>query len=220
MPHAIEEFVTLAPAIWPGANLKVQPGDLSLFAPMGNGLGAPPVMMPWDSLESFESRGAYYALHPHSGHPFAGAPITEAGGGTIYFDDNCQQADIEAMFRLMEVHDLTTDYVAFVEESKSPEDRYLTQMRIMSGGTLQFLFGVPESPEGNAFRQQKFPVGEVIWKFIEHYRNENRNGNYPVEGALGGDGDWARESLAFGFMVENEYHAIYRIWTRAWLVTK
>lgn len=37
---------------------------------------------------------------------------------------------------------------------------------------------------------------------------------------FGGDGEWARESLAFGFLVENQYHSIYRIWTRAWLVTK
>jgi hypothetical protein len=34
------------------------------------------------------------------------------------------------------------------------------------------------------------------------------------------DGDWAKESLCFGFMMENEYHGICRIWTRAWLVTK
>ena len=36
----------------------------------------------------------------------------------------------------------------------------------------------------------------------------------------GGDGDWAKESLCFGLMVENGYQGVYRIWSRAWLVTK
>jgi hypothetical protein len=37
---------------------------------------------------------------------------------------------------------------------------------------------------------------------------------------FGGDGDMKREELAFGLIVENEYYGIYRIWSRAWLVTK
>ena len=37
---------------------------------------------------------------------------------------------------------------------------------------------------------------------------------------FGGDGDWAKEELAFGCMVENVDLGIYRIWSRAWLVTK
>ena len=40
-----------------------------------------------------------------------------------------------------------------------------------------------------------------------------------LRGLFGGDGDFAREELAFGFMVENDYHHVYRIWSRAWLVT-
>jgi hypothetical protein len=41
-----------------------------------------------------------------------------------------------------------------------------------------------------------------------------------LAGMAGGEGDWAKESLAFGFYVENTYWGIYRIWSRAWLVTK
>ena len=37
---------------------------------------------------------------------------------------------------------------------------------------------------------------------------------------MGGDGDMADEVLAFGFMVENSYYGIYRIWGRAWLIKK
>jgi hypothetical protein len=41
-----------------------------------------------------------------------------------------------------------------------------------------------------------------------------------LSGTLGGDGDWAKESLAFGFLVENSYWAVYRVWSRPRLVTK
>jgi len=32
--------------------------------------------------------------------------------------------------------------------------------------------------------------------------------------ALDGDGDWVRAQPPFGLLVENAYHAIYRMWTR------
>jgi hypothetical protein len=41
-----------------------------------------------------------------------------------------------------------------------------------------------------------------------------------LSGTFGGDGDWAQESLCFGFMIENAYHGVYRMWSRAWLITK
>jgi hypothetical protein len=37
---------------------------------------------------------------------------------------------------------------------------------------------------------------------------------------MGGDADWAKESLAYGSMVENAYRGVYRLWSRTWLVTK
>ena len=220
MAHGIEEFVKLAPAVWPGEALGIQPGDLSLFAPMGNGLGAPMVIRPWDDLGDVASRGAYYEFHTHTGHPFTGAPKTEADGGTIYFDQHCQREDIEAMLRLMGVYGKLTDYAAFLQETTNPEDCYVSQLRIVGGHALQFLFRTSDEPEQKSLRQQSLPISEVIWRFIEWFRQEYDAGRYSVDGVLGGDGDWANESLAFGFMVENQYHSIYRIWTRAWLVTK
>lgn len=220
MAEGIEQFVKIAPAVWPGESLEMEPGDLSLFVPMGNGLGAPRVAMPWDDVSSILAREKYYGFQSHSGHPFLGAPVTEAGGGTMYFDDDCQRGDIEAMLRLMEVRVQLKDYAAFVQQATKPEDRYLTQMRIVSGGALEYLFQIAESAEGRLLRQQVLPVGELIWRFIEWFKTESAEDRYPVAGALEGDGDWAKESLAFGFMVENQYHSIYRLWTRAWLVTK
>jgi hypothetical protein len=178
------------------------------------------VMMPWDDIESAFSRGNYYGLHPHNGHPFAGAPITEAAGGTVYFDADCKQESVDALLRLMEVRTQLTDYAAFVQQSSAIEDRYLTQMRLISGGALEFLYHTPYNDEAKPLREQSLPLAEAIWKFIDFYRTEYNEGRYSIDGALGGDGDWAKERLCFGFMVENSYHAIYRIWTRAWLITK
>ena len=72
MTHGTDEFVKLAPAVWSGESLDIQPGDLSLFAPMGNGLGAPMIIRPWDNLEEVTSRGAHYGVQPHTGQSVYG----------------------------------------------------------------------------------------------------------------------------------------------------
>jgi hypothetical protein len=41
-----------------------------------------------------------------------------------------------------------------------------------------------------------------------------------LRGTASGDNDWARESLGFGFHMENTYWGICRIWSRSWLLTK
>jgi hypothetical protein len=138
----------------------------------------------------------------------------------VYFDADCKQESIDALLRLMEVRTQLADYAAFLQESAAIEDRYLTQMRLISGGALEFLYQMPFNDDAKALRQQSIPLAEAIWKFIDFYRAEYHEGRYSIDGALGGDGDWAKERLCFGFMVENSYHAIYRIWTRAWLITK
>src|SRR5579872_2830562 len=219
MATGIEQFVKIAPPTWPGEPLDVQPGDLSLFAPMGFGLGPPAVTMPWEGVGSGMARSAYYGFQEHTGHPFSGAPATEANGGTVYFGADCERADVDSMLRLMGIYGHLTDYAAFTQDGTRPEDRYITQLRFVSGGALEYVYGAADEPAGRSFRQQTLSIGEAIWRFIDWFRTENEGGRYSVEGTLGGDGDWARESLAFGLMVENEYHSIYRVWTRAWLVT-
>ncbi len=223
MAHKIEEFVKLAPAVWPGERLAIQPGNLQLFAPMGNGFGVFR-QLPIREGDDFESialqQDYFYGFHPHNGHPFSGAPVTEAGGGTVYFDEDCTQQDIEALLRLMGVRSHCKQFAAFVQEAINPQQRFLTQMRIVSGSALKYMFHIPDGPEFQTLTEQSLTVSEVIWKFIKHFRGEHEEGRYSVDGALAGDGDTAYESLAFGFFVENAYHAIYRIWTRAWLITK
>ncbi len=226
MAHGIEKFVKVAPAVWPGDSLNIQPGDLSFFAPLGaGGFPAPSCFhrasAAMVSAAMWTRRGVPPSgFHPRSAHPFSGSPITEAEGGTVYFGKRPARADVEAMLRLIGVHGHQTNYAAFLQESTSPEDHYLIQMRIVTDSALEFVFRTRDEPEGRALRQQSLPICDVIWRFIEWFTAENAAGRYSVDGALGGDGDCACESLAFGFMVENSSFGIYRIWTRAWLVTK
>jgi hypothetical protein len=83
------------------------------------------------------------------------------------------------------------------------------------------LFAALSSEECSALPPQNSTLGDALWAFIQHQQEALGNGySHKLEGMLGGDGDWARETLAFGFMVENAYQGVYRIWSRAWLVTK
>ncbi|MCC2113484.1 MAG: hypothetical protein KDJ16_15730, partial [Hyphomicrobiales bacterium] len=69
--------------------------------------------------------------------------------------------------------------------------------------------------------EQQLTIVETIQKFIELEREIWGTGySRALDGTLGGDGDWAREALAFGLLVENSFQDIYRVWSRPWLVTK
>lgn len=222
MPTEIDKVATIAPAVWPGDPLAVQPGDLSQFTPLGLGLGAPLVMRPWDTLEHLADRGGYYGLERRTGHPLLDAPLTGSSGGVIYFDGSPDKADLDATLRLLTVHGETTEYAVFLGESQNPrQDRFLTQIRIVCPFALGALFGAKASDETIPLIKQPLSIGELIWKFIEDQQREYGTGyGFELEGLFGGDGDWARETLAFGFLVENEYQGVYRLWSRAWLVTK
>ncbi len=222
MPTQLDKIVTIAPAVWPGEPLGVQPGDLSKFAPLGLGLGTPMILRPWDNLEDLAARGGFYGLEGRTGHPFRDAPLTGSSGGTVYFDDSSEKNDVEAMLRLLTVHVDSTDYAVFLGETTDPkQERFLTQVRIVGRFALNTLFGAKTDGEASRLTTQTVTVGELIGKFIDDQKREYGSGySSQLDGVMGGDGDWAKESLAFGFMVENEYQAIYRLWSRAWLVTK
>jgi hypothetical protein len=222
MPTQLDKIVTIAPAIWPGAPLPLQPGDLSQFTPLGLGLGAPLVMRPWDKLEDVGRQGDYYGLDGRTGNPLLDAPLSGSSGGTIYFDSSPNRADLEATLRLLTVQMDNTEYAIFLADSADPgQDRVLTQIRLVSSFALGALFGAKASEETIHLTKQPLAIGEMIWKFIEDQQREYGAGySSQLDGLFGGDGDWAREKLAFGFLVENEYQGVYRLWSRAWLVTK
>ena len=199
----------ISPPIWPDHKLDVQPGDLSKFAPYGNGI---------------------YGYQDRDGSgPFTNAPSQEACGGVIYFGNDVTEADFKALMRTMEVQPAyvvkpSKDFAVFTAESEQPgKDGYLTQVRIVSRFGLRHMFGVLTDVEYEKFPEQELTIVETLWAFIE--REQEHWGTSWMEdkglgGKFGGDGDFACEELAFGFMLENGYHHVYRIWSRAWLVTK
>lgn len=196
--------VRVSPLLWPDKRPQVQPGDLTKFAPHGNGV--------YGYQEQFDS------------NPLTSAPPQEASGGVVYFGSRIAKADFQALLRILEVDVKSKDYAVFVAESEKPgKDGFIAQMRIVSKFALRFMFDVLAERDYESFPQQQLTVGEALEAFVEH--EARRWGTDWMEdrglyGKFGGDGDYACEELAFGFMQENEYHHICRIWSRAWLVTK
>ena len=202
--------VIISPAVWPGKELNVQPGDLSKFAPCGTGT---------------------YGYQSHLlSNPFTDAPHQEAVGGVVYFDNDISTDDFKVLMHILNVQPKyskkSLDYAVFVKESSNPgKDGYLTQMRVISKSGLKNMFGAIDEAGFKIFPGQQQGIVETLMMFIDHecerwgtsFTQDDEKG---LCGLFGGDGCWMREQLSFGFMVENDYYSIYRIWSRAWLVTK
>lgn len=202
-------LVRVTPEIHLKNTVKANPGDLAQFTPQGNGV--------------------YGYQNGNSWNPFTGAPQHEAHGGVVYFSGGIPKEDFEALMRVMGVQPgyvrvPSKNYAAFMEEAETPgRDGYLTQLRLVSKFGLRFMFDALDEAGYESFPEQEFTMVEAMWAFIEHERKRwNGEGTYSktLDGLFGGDGDFARESLSFGFMLENDYHKVCRIWSRAWLVTK
>lgn len=219
MAIGIEDQVRISPATWP-ARADIPPGDLHRYAPVGLGLAAPLVMMPWDEPKDVFSRGEFYGAGDRTGDPFRDAPVNDTSGGIVYFDDDVDATDLHATLRLLGVQTSETGYAVFASESSEPpQDRYLAQIRIVFFGAMN-LFGAVPDP-GDVVWQQPLNVGAAIDAFVNAQRSIWGTGmSSALRGTLDGDGDWAKESLAFGFMVENGSNGVYRLWSRPWLVTK
>jgi hypothetical protein len=208
-------------ADWPGRQLPVMPGDLTQFLPQGLGLGVPMIVRPWDNPLEALSRPNFYGLDRPDAHPFRAAPTQEPSGGVIYFDHNWPSEHIRATLDVIGVHALSVHYAVFAASADDPpEERYLDQVRIIAKSALGHFFAAEEA---KALPDQTVPIGDFVVSFIAAQRAKwSGRGPFPAElaGTLGGDGDWAKESLAFGFLVENTYWSVYRLWSRPWLATK
>ncbi len=95
-------------------------------------------------------------------------------------------------------------------------------MRLVDRFGLKYLFGVIDKHGYDTFPEQPLSLPDFLWAFIIDQVRRYGTGftNDELAGTFGGDGYFSRESLAFGLMIENSYHKVYRIWSRAWLVTK
>jgi hypothetical protein len=222
MPHPLASVVHISPAVWPGRAVPVQPGDFSKFAPGGLGMdGAVFPIRPWDNpLGPSPSR--FYGYEQRSGDPYHNAPLSCPAGGTLYFDSGLKREEFDTMLRLLGVEVTNTFYAVFlVESGKTQEERYLAQIRLVGADALQRMFNVEGLPETLPWVQQTMSLADLLWRFIELETEKYGTGMCrDLYGKFGGDGDWAKESLCFGFMVENNEMGVYRLWSRAWLVTK
>ena len=215
--------VTVLDRDWPGRALPVMPGDFSQYLPYGFGFAAPLIVRPWDDPLQALTRPSFYGFEERNFDPVRGAPLTDPAAGTVYFDCDIRPGDVAAVLRVMQVRVSDQDYAVFAGAARQPmAERYLDQARIVSKRALGALFGAEQ--EAAALADQPLSVGDYIARFVaEQRRKWNEPDHYfsaRLDGVFGGDGDFAKEALCFGFMVENPYWSVYRIWSRAWLVTK
>jgi hypothetical protein len=211
------QVVTLA-ADWPGQPLPVMPGDFSKYLPQGLGLGVPVVVRPWDDPLKALSVPGFYGMDAPEADPIRAAPSQEPGGGVIYFDDGLDDDVMRSVLRALGVHGRRNDFAVFAGDAEDTQrERYLRQWRIISKAALGHFFGAGEHLARLA--DQALTIEEAVLGFLRDERARWASTD-KLAGSLGGDGDWAKESLAFGFLVENSYWAVYRVWSRPWLVTK
>lgn len=208
--------VTVLPPDWPGPQHKgPRPGDLEHFAPQGLAMAAPMIVRPYGEMAD----PSYYGAGNTIVHPIKSAPVNDDAGGVIYFSGHVEPDSLKVALGVMAVRKGLMSYAVFTAASDDPQrDNYLEQMRIVQHAALSHFYDA--SPLG--LDDQGIDAGDAIARFIEWqtWKWERDPGAPSLGGVMGGDGDWAKERLAFGFMVENSYWGIYRIWSRAWLVTK
>jgi hypothetical protein len=206
------------PPDWPGHPLPLMPGDFSRSVPHGMGLSGPLIVRPWDDPLKALAGPNYYGFEPLESDPVRAAPTQYADGGVIYFDERLSWDLLCTALLVIGVRFDMRDFVVFAGEAKNPiQKRYLDQARIISRGGIGQIFGAGQEL-ADVPSEQPLTVEGYIKQFIAEQR-EKWSGR-KLRGTAGGDGDWAKEWLAFGFMVENWYWRVYRIWSRAWLVTK
>jgi hypothetical protein len=212
------------PNLWPGEPLKLQPGNVEQFAPMGFIMGGPMVVRPWDTLESAAASQGYYGAQHHSFHPLLGAPRTDACGGVMYFDTGESRESLLTAFSVMglRAREEWREFAVFCQQSSEPEKSgFISHCRIMPMSAPGYLYVASLEHIDGAATPQPVSVPEVLWHFVKSEEERWGTGmGGALSGCMGGDGDWAKESLCFGFMMENHYHSIFRIWSRAELVTK
>lgn len=203
-----EGTLQISPPLFPeNHGWVVDPADLSKFAPSGNSV---------------------YGYQELRFRPFEMAPIQEEAGGVLFFGNGIAKEDFMALTRISSgLINYTTDrdYAAFFEEvpdlKKAGKHGFIRQLRLVSKFALRHHFGVLSDQEYQQFPEQELTMAEAMWAFIKH--EKKAWGTFfggKLERTFGGDANFAREELNFGFMIENSDGGIYRIWSRAWLVTK
>ena len=208
MTEPIEQLIDIYPQSWPGKVLRVQPGDLRLFAPSG----AVDVGLAPDRETARDGHSDQPA------DPLRAAPLTEPTGGAAYIHGEPTLVDLAGLMRLLRVDAAAADYAAFLARAADAlEQRYLTQLRLLRVPALTGIYQALSPAEARSFPDQRLTIGELIPAFIA---DEQQRWSRRLAQPAGGDPGEPRvqQALAFGFMVENVHYGVYRIWSRVWLL--
>jgi len=162
--------------------------------------------------------------------PFKAAPVHEpAGGGVLYFQP-ADRGDFAGYAQLLALtRGFSDGYAVFVSTLYGPkrhqDRRYLAQLRAVSIEALQQQFGIRDLRDewGRPLPPVQQPSGlvDLLWEFVLHQKTFWGTRFWDTlspASALGGDGEYEREQLAFGMM--SEAPGIARVWSRAWLVER
>jgi len=205
----------ISPNNWPSDNSKPrssrlhpQPGDLSQF------------------LANQSARYLDANAHGMYTNPILTAALYEGKGGTILFDNHIDPSDLETSMKaivMVEPPGALRSYVVYANESKNPkEDNYLRQLRFVSFFAMEHLFRAISHEQAEKLPLQPWLLTEAVRDFVQSERQfwGTGFGAPKLERLFGGNANSAREELSFGLQVENVYHGVFRLWSRAWLVTK
>jgi hypothetical protein len=188
---------------WPGRPLPMMPGDFNRIVPHGMAL----VVRASDNLAPAMNVPNYYGLEPVSTDPVLAAPTQYPNGGVIYFDSGWKWEIIEAALSLIGVRFNEREFGIFQGEAREPIREQRRAHRIIPRRHGH----PPDSGPAHTDRRLHPAVlprarAEVgLFKPPRNCRWGRR---------------LAKERLAFGFFMENQYWGIYRLWSRPWLLTK
>lgn len=153
--------------------------------------------------------------------PLLSAPLTDVAGGTVYFA-GASVDRLGAALEIMGVRASRRDFLAIISQSRRPmHARYLDQLWFISAAAGRSVFGL----NGEEHRpEQSLTLEQAVTGFVERqvgkWTEPAETFSRQLDGMLGGDGEYAREALAFGFHVEDGFHGVYRVWSRPWIVLK
>ena len=170
--------------------------DLAFLAEEGNGI----------------YRRTRHVFGPAAADVFLRVTIETFSLGLLYFEH--RQDTVENLRVALDLLDVgnNTSYVVFGARSDKLEDGYITQLRFVSEFALKSYFD--EAPPKHQPLEKSIGMAEAMLAFVEseiqRFGSESDVCEYfGMEVPF--DGMWG---LGFGFLVENSYYNIYRIWSR------
>jgi hypothetical protein len=152
---------------------------------------------------------------PRAADVMKGVSLETMNLGLMYFDTLRYSRDrLEAVLALLDVPN-TKHYTAYSLRSNDLDQGFVTQTRFVSDLAMEYYFRV--NGEGESEREQGEQAADIHEAFVSFVESEIQD--FGSEGRLCKhlgievpfDGSFG---LGFGFMIENSYWRIYRIWSR------